>query len=362
MNEKRFEDFHVTPSPLPNEGLMFVNHEPRGRGGHLGHALAECPDGQLLAFYPDCDSGNHGHSGNGYMAFKRSHDHGMTWEPPEKLAYSYDMWASGCGRTAMCEKAVVTDAGTIVLFHLICDMRVNGAIWEPYFVPTYTRSEDMGHTWSDAAPLCALRGRVYDALEHGGVIYALMFANDAVINYTGVLPQHQYLLYESRDDGKTFSLLSTLSIPSYGRCYGTMEFLENGDLIVYVYDEADEAHPDFCVSRDGGRTWDAPGKAYMAKNIRNPQMIRFGGGYFMHGRSGSNGSEAGHFVVYYSIDGYTWDEGHYFRMRGPGAGGYSNSIVVGGKCGGIKPRLLIQTSYPYREDLTNIIYWWVDQA
>lgn len=99
----------------------------------------------------------------------------------------------------------------------------------------------------------------------------------------------------------------------------------------------------------------------LKKSIRNPQMIRYGDGYFMHGRSGNDGPEAGHFVVYYSPDGCTWDEGHYFRMHGTGAGGYSNSIVVGKGTPGIKPRLLIQTSHPYQEDLTNIIYWWIDQ-
>lgn len=361
MSRKTFKDFRITPSPLPNDGLLFVNHEPLRRGGHLGHALAEFADGSLLAFYPNCDDGNEGHSGNGWMEYKWSYDHGETWGAPEKLAYSYDMWASGCGRTAMCEKAIVTDSGALVLFHLICDMETNGSIWEPYWVPTYTRSEDRGKTWQTAQPLCPKRGRIYDALYRDGVIYVLMFANDATENYMGVHPEHQYLLYVSRDDGKTFQLLSIPSIPTNGRCYGTMEFLPNGSLIVYAYDGEDEMHPDYCISLDNGLTWDAPAKACLKKSIRNPQMIRYGDGYFMHGRSGNNGSEAGHFVVYYSPDGCTWDEGHYFRMHGTGAGGYSNSIVVGKGTPGIKPRLLIQTSHPYQEDLTNIIYWWIDQ-
>lgn len=359
--QKCFEDFRVTPSPLPNDGLTFVDHSPNRRGGHLGHALVECLNGELLAFYPNCNDDNAGHSGNGWMEFKRSLDHGASWSEPEKLAYSYQMWAGGSARTAMCEKAVATDLGSIVLFHLICDMEVNGSIWEPYWEPTYTRSEDRGHTWSQAKQLCPLRGRVYDALYKDGVIYALMFANDAAVHYAGVFPEHQYHLYESRDDGKTFSLVSVIPFDTKGRCYGTMEFMENGDLVAYVYDMNDEEHADYCVSHDLGRTWCAPRKAYFAKCIRNPQLVRFGGGYFMHGRSGSLGENPGHFVIYYSNDGFVWDEGHYMRMRGPGAGGYSNSLIVGKHCCDIPQRLLIHTSHPYEEHRTNIIYWWLDE-
>lgn len=361
MNIKCFEDFCVTPSPVPNDGLMFADHSPSRRSGHLGHALAECLNGELLAFYPSCNDDNNGHSGNGWMEFKRSFDYGQTWENPVKLDYSFDMWASKCGRTAMAEKAVTTDTGAIVLFHLICDMQVNGSIWEPYWEPTYTRSEDHGHTWSDAKQLCPLRGRVYDALYKDGVIYALMFANDATVHYAGILPGHQYQLYESHDDGRTFSLSSTLSINPQGRCYGTMEFMENGDLIVYVYNLNDEYHADYCVSHDNGITWCAPGKSYFAKCIRNPQLVRFGDGYFLHGRSGSLCADPGHFVIYFSNDGFSWDAGHCLRKRGPGAGAYSNNLVVKKYGDPTQDRLLIHASHPYDAHRTNVVYWWIDR-
>ena len=40
---------------------LFVDHEKKGRSGHLGHAMCECKDGSILAFY----------SNNGIM-FKNS--------------------------------------------------------------------------------------------------------------------------------------------------------------------------------------------------------------------------------------------------------------------------------------------------
>ena len=35
----RFADYDITPSPLPNDGLMFADLVAKGRSGHLGHAL-----------------------------------------------------------------------------------------------------------------------------------------------------------------------------------------------------------------------------------------------------------------------------------------------------------------------------------
>ena len=260
----------------------------------------------------------------------------------------------------MCEKGVTTDSGTLVIFHLICDMQVNGSIWEPYWIPTYMRSIDNGYTWSHAQDLCTLRGRVYDARYHDGVIYALMFANDATEHFVGVYPEHEYQLYVSLDDGLSFQLRSVLSIPSHHRGYGCMEFMSNGDLIAYAYNIDDESHPDYCISHDQGRTWDAPQKTHVAKCIRNPQIARFGGGYFMHGRSGSLNSNPGHFVLYYSNDAIHWDEGRYMRLCTEGSGAYSNNLIVGSHVPGMQKRLLIHTSHAYSEHRTNTIFWWID--
>ena len=358
----------ATPGNIPNDGIIFVDHSKNHRGGHLGHALVQCANGDVLAFYPNCGAEFMGHSGNGWMEYKRSADGGETWQEAKKLDYSYNLYSSGCGRTAMAEKAVCCDDGTVLLFLLICDMTSkplkSGDIkcWEPYFTPVVLKSTDNGETFSEAGKLTDKRGRVYDALYRDGKVFVMFFANDAVIHYTGNLPEHEYELYVSENSGKDFHLESVLSIDPTGRCYGTMEFLKDGRLMAVAYNSEDEYHPDYCVSEDMGKTWNEPGKLFMAKRLRNPQLVRFGNGYYIHGRSGNFGDKTlmGHFVIYYSEDAIHWDEGHYMQMRGTGAGAYSNNIVI--KMPGTdKERLYIHSSHAYEQYLTNIVSFWIDK-
>ncbi len=191
------QHLNVTPGNIPNDGIMFVDHSKAHRGGHLGHALVQCANDDVLAFYPNCGSEFEGHSGNGWMEYKRS---------------------------------------------------------------------------------------------------------------------------------------------------------------------SDEYNPDYCISDDMGKTWNKPGTIYMAKRIRNPQLVRFGSGYYMHGRSGNFGDKAlmGHLVIYYSEDAIHWDEGHYLQMRGTGAGAYSNNLVIRVP-GTDKERLYIQSSHAYEQYLTNIVSFWIDE-
>ena len=46
----------------------------------------------------------------------------------------------------------------------------------------------------------------------------------------------------------------------------------------------------------------------------NPQIVRFGGGYFMQWTQRLHELPAGHFVLYYSNDAIHWDEGRYMRL------------------------------------------------
>lgn len=63
----------------------FVDHQKNNRSGHLGHAMAECKDGSLIAFYSNCSGqkgvefGYPGHSMFGWVEYKRSFDRGITW-------------------------------------------------------------------------------------------------------------------------------------------------------------------------------------------------------------------------------------------------------------------------------------------
>jgi len=351
----------LTPSNPPNKGILFINHSDTGRSGHLGHALVEYEHNKILAFYPNCSDDNGGHSAVGWMEFKRSEDGGETWGPRQVLPFSEALFKRKEGRTAMAEKAVVTDGNEIVLFYLICDISGN-ALWQPYWTPLFSKSTDGGRTWSEPREVCATRGRVYDAKYHDGEIRVLHFANDAIANWTGTTSEHVFELHVSTDGGETFSKRSTLPLDTSGRGYGTMGRLKNGNLIAFVYNRHDEQTLDYVISADGGKTWPESGASRFSRKIRNPQFNAFDGRFFMHGRSGAYGDGSGHMVLYTSEDGLTWDDGVYLRMKEHGNGAYSNSIVVGSKQPGGPQRLLVQSSHAYRNAMTNVLHWWIDES
>lgn len=355
------QQFKLTPDNPPNDGIMFVNHEPTGHSGHMGHALVEYEPGKILAFYPNCsseDSNFNGHSGYGWMEFKRSLDGGETWSEPMIEPNSKALFDQHCGRTMMCEKAVCTDSGKVILFYLTCDMITNGHIWEPYYEPKYSVVTNGGEQISEAKLFLREPGRIYDAVYHDGKIFVLFYANPELPGVAH-LGEHQYRLYVSEDEGETFSLRGVLPFQSTISCfYGTMAFSPDNRLLVYIYDEHDEHNLKYLVSEDEGLTWSVDHRAFFAKKLRNPQLTYFGGSWWIHGRSGNFGDNTGHFILYHSNDGVNWDEGCYLRIATQGAGAYSNNVIVHRP--GMPERLLIQTSHAYFQHRTNIIMWFLD--
>ena len=355
-------EFEVVPPNPPNDGIPFVDHSVNDRSGHLGHALVEYEPGRILAFYPNCSAKNKGHTGDGWMEYKRSEDGGQSWSEPAVLPYSKKVYESGNNRAVMCEKAIKTDEGNILLFNFEHENSEEYKWrWIPIDVPTYLQSSDGGRTWSEARQLGDEPGRIWDAIVHEGAIYVLELFNDSRENWYGCLPEHHYSLYVSTDSGKTFSRRSILPFDIMGRGYGTMEILPNGDLIAYIYNTKDEKNLEYTISSDAGHTWSAPEKAFFARQIRNPQMVAFNGGYVLHGRSGSYGDPEikGHFVLYTSSDGINWDEGRYLKMQTAGAGAYSNNVLVHDPENAESSRLLIQASHAYEQSKTNIYHWWL---
>ena len=362
-------DYEITPKNPPNDGILFVDHAPAKRGGNLGHALVEYEDGKILAFYPNCNEDNNGHSAVGWMEYKRSTDYGETWSEPIVLDYSKNLFDEGQAGgpntekfSAFGEKAVLTDNGDIVIFFLVCNI-THDAIWRRFQIPTYIISEDGGHTWSAPYQLCDNRGRLYDAKYDNGEILALHFKNDNEINFLGNKDEHVYQLYVSKDGGRTFELRSELPFDTIGKSYGTMGKLASGSIIVYIYNKNAEDTMDYVISPDDGHTWSEPKIAHFQKKIRNPQMASLNGSYFMHGRSGhlqGEKKDKGHFVLYSSRDGIAWDDGTVLRMREAGTGAYSNSIVVGSHNPNKQNRLLIQSSHAYKLSLTNLLHWWIN--
>jgi len=349
--------FEIDPANPPNDGVLFVDHSKTGRSGHLGHALVEYAPGRILAFYANCSDFKDGHNGDGWMEYKRSENGGRTWGEPTVLEYSKEVYDKGLGRSVMCEKAVRTDDGAIVLFNLECE----GKGWMPLAIPTCQRSADGGLTWEPTKPMGDEPGRIWDAILHDGCILALELCNDSKNHWYGNLPEHHYALYASEDRGRTFSLRSVLPLEIERRGYGTMAIMPDGSLIAYVYQIDDEKNLEYVISPDGGHTWGSVRAAFMARQIRNPQMAAFRGGYVLHGRSGSMGEEAikGHFVLYTSHDGINWDAGRYLRMREEGVGAYSNNLLVTSANAGEPPRLLIQASHAYELSKTNVLHWWL---
>lgn len=353
--------FSVTPNNVPNDGILFVNHQPANRSGHMGHALVEYAPGQVLAFYPNCsaeDKTYNGHSGHGWMEFKRSTDGGMTWSEPCVEPNSKALYDQNVGRTFMCEKAVITDTGRIILFYLQCDIVTGGHIWEPYFEPYYAYSEDNGQTFTKAKQLFDMRGRVYDAVYHDGAIYVL-FNSDPIDGrrYDGTA---KYYLFVSTDNGETFEQRSILPTSAELCLYGTMCFTPDGELMAYVYDQTDEHNLKYLISRDNGKTWSRNRRAYFENTIRNPQVVYFKDRYFMHGRGGYPHKLYGALMLYSSPDGIHWDDGIYLRHHeeGKGCGAYSNNLVVHLPNG--EERLIIQSSHAYEDHKTNTIMFFVD--
>ena len=366
LKSNRGSVYEVFPPAPPNDGILFVDHSPAGRSGHLGHALVEYADDKILAFYPNCSNDNKGHSAVGWMEYKRSEDGGKTWSVPEVLSYSKQLFESGQNGgpegekfSAFAEKAVLTDDGDIVLFFLVCNITTD-TVWRRFQIPTHIISKDGGRTWSEPLTVVNERGRVYDARYVDGEILALFFANDNEINFLGNKPEHVYELYASKDGGRSFTKRSQLPFDTEGKSYGTMEQLESGSLVAYIYNRNDEFNMDYALSDDGGRTWSEVETSHFAKKMRNPQLTRMNGSYFLYGRSGSLGKEKGHMVLYSSSDGLNWDEGVLLRMREHGLGAYSNGLVVGALSPDRKNRLLIQASHAYELSNTNVLHWWID--
>ena len=171
--------------------------------------------------------------------------------------------------TVSVEKAVSKGNNNITVF--CCRNSVTrDCCCEPWFTPTYIRSEDGGKTWGEAKELSAYKGRVYDAKYYKDSIYVLEFCNDAKEVFTGNKPEHLYRIFKSDDDGKTFYELCIVPFETtLDRAYGALQFTEEGKLIVYAYNSKDETHMDYIISCDNGKTWEKSGRCFFKEKIRN---------------------------------------------------------------------------------------------
>lgn len=333
--------------------ILFADMEKETRSAHLGHGLAEYKKDHLIAFYSNCSGTRNlrhpGHNGFGWVEYKRSADGGKSWSEPTVLPCAWDALLNE-PYTYICEKAVSPAENVIIAFLL----RVGGTeVCEPYLSPAFIRSEDGGESWSAPQDLCEHCGRIYDALVHEGVIYVLFHA---CADWLSTTEEHQYYLYKSTDQGKSFTLQGTLPGDHTNHAYGNMVLREDGALLCYEYDKGDEYHLVCHISRDFGKTWEQTLKSPCAKRIRNPQVTRVKGGYLLHGRSGCESDELPFYlVVYTSTDGINWDEGQYLCTIDGKWAYYSNSIALQEG-----ERLLLQSSVSYDAARVNVCHWWLE--
>lgn len=338
---------------------VFADLEKLHRSGHLGHAMAECKDGSILSFYPNCSynlpEAYPGHSMYGWMEYRRSWDRGVTWEEAKILPYSYEAFLDGCYKIG-CEKAVVCDDGTVVLFCL----RSVGRCFEPYATPVCILSHDHGQTWSEPISVSDERGRIYDALYVNGRILVLEFCNSTEGGFVCNDSSLKYKLFASDDNGRSFYLYSVLDFDTLGHTYGNLLLRQDGCMIFYGYNKYDEYNLTGLISHDLGKTWSDAFKIPVAKIARNPQVGCLNGHYILHGRS----ENAENFVFYHSPDGLNWDAGTIVSqpLNGKPRRGcyYSNHMVIRGDDGIDRMRVQYSEQYCTDSGRFTIMHAWVE--
>ena len=334
-----------------SEPELYVDNQARRRSGHMSHAMIEYQPGRIIDFNSNCSAvRSFGHSAFGWIEYRYSEDYGRHWSEAHDLPYSRQEFFDG-NHTISIEKGVCLD-GVITLF-AVRNSQFSQICCEPWSSPTVLQSYDFGKTWTEPVEFCQYAGRIYDAVVHDGIIYAMIFCNEYHI---GERPEHVYRLYRSFDNGKTFEQVSIVDLESLGHAYGALQFRPDGSLLAYACNIRDGYQLPACLSRDGGKTWEALPVRRLDKGIRNVQVSRIGNGFVMHGRA-FLGTEWGRgFVIYTSPDGIEWDEGILLESE-KRCCYYSNNLLLKDDAG--RERLLVQYSDVYRDACVNVMHMWL---
>ena len=320
---------------------IHVDNKSRNRSGHMTHALARFSETEFIDFNSNCSAIRWaGHSPYGYVEYRLSEDSGSTFSKTFTLPYSYQSFLDGIF-TISVEKAVACDDGTLVAFCLR-NSAFSETCCEPWLTPFVVTSKDKGQGWSEPRELCPYEGRVYDAVYHNGVIYALEFCNK---NFLGTDENHVYRLFVSHDSGETFSERCVVPINGKDHSYASMLFDDKGEMHVYAYCSKNEQLLDHAISSDNGHTFRIAEPCFFGHGARNPQVALIDGIYIMHGRA----SDRKGFMVYSSPDGQHWDEGVRLVDKPHLAGAfYSNNLNLKDDDG--EEFLLVQFSDTYTDD------------
>ncbi len=368
--------FFVYPADIPNTGMLFVDRQKDDHSGHGNNSIAECRNGDIIAFY--CVTGTgadnwNGHGAAGWSEYRRSTDGGLSWSDPVVFDYSKRMYEGSEVGSALVYSLVTAPDGTLVATVI----RYANEKWEKQLPPAYFLSNDHGHTWtgprqfSQSATVDDIAFTMNTSFVRDGEVFIVFRGGGS--NMTPGGPQ---TLWVSDDNGQSFRQRSTL--PFDPDCYyWAAGALDDGRIIVYTYDahlktddRTAEQNIPYVISSDGGRSWSDIQTAHFAKGIRNMQLSgKVGDLYFIQGRSGSNrrdlvGDDPGpdNFVLYSSRDGIHWDDGIVLmsRLQTPGGGDcYSDNEVIGKYDPATPDRLLIHGDVSYSGAKTNMHQWWV---
>lgn len=368
-----YTGFEISPHNIPNDGILFVNHEETGRSGHVGNAITECKNGDILAFYMN-SSGTiwGGHGAAGWTEFKRSKDGGKTWSNPIAFEYSKKIWDENKNiiehvdfnsyYTAYVTAVVTAPNGNLIAF---VSRRLPVLPAEKQRKPVYLISYDNGYNWSE--PKLVDENASFEEVTilhsdagtfiHEGKIYAV-FIGGGSRDYN----EGNYTFYMSEDNGESFKRISSdlFRGTSSGK-HVSANVLDDGSFIVYSFNPNDEYHLPYVISTDKGYTWSEVKYTYMEKRMRNAQVSdKIGDYYFMTGRSGNSGDDPSCLVLYVSKDGINWDRGRFLNRVQIGLDSYTANEVVGKYNPGASKRLLIQSSIGYKGLSTNVVHWWIE--
>ncbi len=357
--------FHVTPTDVPNKGILFIDRQKHGRSGHGGNCLTECRNGDVVAFYSNVSGEiEKGHGVAGWSEYRRSEDGGKTWGEPVVVDYSKTTWDADEMYAAIVFGAGTAPDGTLIAFV----SRFEKDLWVKGWPPVYLLSHDHGQTWSEPHALDVDAtvedvSLTFDAVfTHNRQVFAVFMGGTNDYCYG------PYSLYVSSDNGETFSRRSILPF-NRENYYVTAGVLDTGDIIVYSYpyrktEPIDEYNIPYVTSADEGRTWSEVRTTHFPRAIRNPQLSRkIGDLYFLHGRSGSLSRDPRHLILYSSPDGIHWDDGTILHHKeGGGGDAYSANEVIGKYDPTVSNRLLIQSSIAYEDGNSNVNahHWWVE--
>ena len=311
-----------------------LENDAPNRCSHGGPVCMEYPNGDVVAFYANTSD----HNLDGWSEYALSRDRGKTWSRYNKLPYSFEAYARDQRHPVWVEEGLVTEGGTIVLF--LTHFEVGG---EPTRIRLGTiKSYDNGGTWSD-----------YETLDGKFVGYPCSTAVSGETNYVMVDSNGgPHVLYVSKDDGRTWSKRSTLSLDDE-KWYGTMTIMADGRLLAGAYIHHDENHFYYCISDDQGHTWGPQKKAFLDKMIRDPELAYLGGKYYLHGRSGHHGEGSRRYVLYQSDDGVNWGEGIIVSGDEGHPDGYGQNCVINTYDDSVPDELMVIYSIVYKRRDTN---------